>query len=98
VHNANRLCTVSPRECLGDELAGEPLELGPDLPSGELGELGAVLPERAGDDVGESTVEHLSGCDSECARASGRVAWQRKWQRTGVEPCYATLRALAGFG
>jgi hypothetical protein len=53
---------VSPRDRLGDELAGEPLELGLDLDLDELDELGAVHLERScdglGNGVGERSVRH----------------------------------------
>jgi hypothetical protein len=94
------LCTVLSGERFGDELASEPLELGLDLPGDELGELGAVLLERAGNGLGESTVEHLSGHGSECTTAARRHpagACQRECQRTGLEPARARSRRPAGF-
>jgi hypothetical protein len=63
---------VSSGERLVDELRREPLELGLDLLLDELGELGPVLLERAGDGLGESTVEYLSGHGSECTTAARR--------------------------
>jgi hypothetical protein len=53
-------------------LVGEPLELGVDLPGDELGELGPVLLDRAGDGLGDPTVEHLGGHVSECTTAARR--------------------------
>jgi hypothetical protein len=51
--------TVAARERVGDELAGEPLELELDLPGDELGELCPMLLERARDGLGDPTVVHL---------------------------------------
>jgi hypothetical protein len=91
---------VATGERLGDKLAGEPLELGVDLPGDELGELGPVLLNRAGDGLGDPAVEHLGGHVSECTTAARRHpgrSCQRECQRTGLKPARRRSRRPAGF-